>query len=724
MRYLDKHSDSSLPAAHVVVESESEFLDRADASDVVVRGEKLCAWAELFWQGRGWDYQILQSPIQKLRAYSPEMGAAEARQLLTEIAGSERVILNARNIGEILDGLFPSDVWRGNPSLRHAASWLLWLEERTLPVFVHPLLKRQAALWLRQIEGPETQLYAATQNVEAQMLLDDWLGITEKPGISTNLPEFPLDVPEHLRDRIEKSWRFRTVERRGLYFREIVARQFSRELKENAVKISSDYFKHHPTDLDTSIIQELAEFLPAEDIRALRDIVPPPEPTMPPESFVSVVDWFNNDYLPYRLWAVGREEKAVQAHCQKLGTAFAMWFLGFYPSALASGDEAICFRRSGRKMHDRSEKVTLMIILDGIGIWDARELNRLLRNEQKRLKLTRNGWCFAALPTVTAICKPAMRQGVPPRNVNPSNYALAHDSVRLLEHENAAEVLKDAKVEDFYIWSIIQTDKTYHQQADFQTIQDNIRGVLSTIAKRISAAVQSVPNGLKLHVMITTDHGRLLGRSKRTIPLPSGMQSHQRAAWGSSSIANPCTDFEIVAGGKAARLHPERFGLAQPALVAIDEDSFVNNDGSGGVDAFPHGGVWPEEVIIPWLEFQRDVDPPHVEGRVSGSAVEGRDGQIEVCLTNASPLEMEVCSLSIIGGDKPYELTLNQILPAKDARIIACNLSPWPSANRIMALTANCVLRQPTGECMTIPLAVNFQSESFQKRRELLDDLL
>jgi hypothetical protein len=375
-------------------------------------------------------------------------------------------------------------------------------------------------------------------------------------------------------------------------------------------------------------------------------------------------------------------------------------------------------------MHDRAERVTLMIILDGIGIWDAEALERLLRSEQKRLKLTNNGWCFAALPTVTEICKPAMRQGVPPRNVKPSSYALAQDSVRLLEHEDAAAVLKDAKVEDFYIWSIIQTDKTYHQQADFQTIQDNIRGVLGTIAKRIAAAVQAVPNGLKLHVIITTDHGRLLARSKRTIPLPANMTSHQRAAWGSAATVDHGSDFEIVAEGKAVRLHPDRFGLAQPALVAIEEDSFVNNDGSGGFDAFPHGGAWPEEVIIPWLEFQRDVDPPHVEGRISGSAVEGRDGQIEVNLTNGSPLELEVCSLSILGGEQALQLTINQKLTAKNVKVIALPLSPWPSASRVSALTARCVLRQPTGELMTIALAVNLQTESFQKRHELLDDLL
>ena len=165
-----------------------------------------------------------------------------------------------------------------------------------------------------------------------------------------------------------------------------------------------------------------------------------------------------------------------------------------------------------------------------------------------------------------------MRQGVAPRNVNPSAYALSSDSVRLLENEDAAEVLRGAKSNDFYIWSLIQTDQTYHKQGDARTIRDNIRAVLEGVAKRIASAVEAVPNQLKLNVIITTDHGRFLGRSERTIPLLPGMLSHQRAAWGGPGNASDLkTDFEILAGEKAARIHPERFGLSQPALVAIAE---------------------------------------------------------------------------------------------------------------------------------------------------------
>lgn len=725
MRYLDQHCDASPPAGYAVAEAETEFLDHAFDADIVVRGIKLCAWATFFWDGRGLSHQPLRSPVQKLKSYSPDMTDVGARALLSAVSDAEKKILAASDLRGLLATLFPADLWRATASLRHAAHWLLWLDDTAPPASAQPLLKVQASLWGEQVNGPEGNLYGATSAAEARELLDQWLGIDESAGSVVNLPEFPLPIPDRLRHRVEATWRRRTIDRRGIYFRSVLSRKIPRELKEDVARISADYFKSHHSALESSIVQEIADFLPMEEIAVLRDIVPPEAPPPPPADPALVADWFSKEYLPYRLWAIDRNDETVRVVCRERGTAFARWFLAFYPTALAAGAETVSFRRSGRAMHDRADKVTLMIILDGIGMWDAKELMRHIKTGQKRLALTRNDWCFAAVPTVTEICKPAMRQGVAPRNVNPSAYALSSDSIRLLEHEDAAQVLQDAKSDEFYIWSLIQTDKTYHKTGDAKTIRDNIQAVLGGLAKRIAAAVEAVPNQLKLNVIITTDHGRYLGRSERTMPLPTGMLSHQRAAWGGAGHGTSLTsDFEILAGENAARLHPERFGLAEPALVAIDEDSFVNRDGSRGADWFPHGGVWPEEVIIPWLEFQRDAEPPNVDGRITGAGVEGRDGEIEVYLTNSSPLELALVSVSIAGDDLHHTFPLDQKLSPRDARAITRRLSPWPSASRMGRLKAECVLRQPTGDALTVPLALDLTSESLQKRHAALDDLL
>lgn len=134
--------------------------------------------------------------------------------------------------------------------------------------------------------------------------------------------------------------------------------------------------------------------------------------------------------------------------------------------------------------------------------------------------------------------------------------------------------------------------------------------------------------------------------------------------------------------------------------------------------------MWPEEVIIPWLEFQRDTELPRVDGRISGAGVEGRDGEIELHLTNSSPLELEVLSLSIEGDDLNWLFPLNQKLSPRDAKTFTRSLVPWPSASKVARLVAKCILRQPMGDQLTVNLAISLSSESFQKRQEHLDDLL
>jgi len=64
--------------------------------------------------------------------------------------------------------------------------------------------------------------------------------------------------------RIEESWTRRVVESRGLYFARLLSRPLPFELKEEVTRISAEYFKNHPAELNDTIIQELSGFLSME----------------------------------------------------------------------------------------------------------------------------------------------------------------------------------------------------------------------------------------------------------------------------------------------------------------------------------------------------------------------------------------------------------------------------------------------------------------------------
>ena len=52
--------------------------------------------------------------------------------------------------------------------------------------------------------------------------------------------------------------------------------------------------------------------------------------------------------------------------------------------------------------------------------------------------------------------------------------------------------------------------------------------------------------------------------------------------------------------------------------ITLNESAFYNNDGSGGSEVYPHGGLFPEEVIVPWVVFMRDKVKPMIDFSFSG----------------------------------------------------------------------------------------------------------
>src|ERR1022692_1278713 len=427
MRYLDQFGDASVPVNYSVAQSESEFLELAFSDNVVVQGDELCSWASVFWHCRKFPHELLESPIQKLRHYVPGIAEEDARAILSLDTNAGKIILGSKDLRSLLKGLFPSDIWQISANLHHGAHWLLWLDEVDPPNCVQGLLKLQAGLWEQQLEGVTRLLYQQCDAGSAKVFLRQWLRLEAPVGEIERLEEFPVPLPDRLLSEIDEIWTKRVVESRGLYFRSLLNCPLSFGLKQRAVRLCVDYFRRHPSSLNEAIIAELSDFLSMEEMRTLREIVPPMEPPVPPSDVDSLVSWFCNLYLPYRLWAIDRNLEKIDEICRSRSVALAKWFLGFYPTALAAGAETISFRRCGRIMCDRTDEVTLLIILDGIGIWDGKELVRQIKGLQRRLTLVTDGWCFAGIPTVTEICKPAMRQGVAPRNVNPGAYTLASD---------------------------------------------------------------------------------------------------------------------------------------------------------------------------------------------------------------------------------------------------------------------------------------------------------
>ena len=203
-----------------------------------------------------------------------------------------------------------------------------------------------------------------------------------------------------------------------------------------------------------------------------------------------------------------------------------------------------------------------------------------------------------------------------------------------------------------------------------------IAGKIRTIVDRVSPA-----QGL-LNVVITCDHGRLLGRSQRAIQPPASLKPHERGAWGAFAVniqfsESSKEEDEIV------WLNPFAYGLPTSSayVVALSDRSFVMADGKSGVEWFPHGGLFPEEVIVPWVTLALNVKIPPLVIAVSGSGAVGQLGHVELRLTNPNSYAINVKELVLtIEGEaqSPWILGINQTAPAINALDHQCPLAPWP----------------------------------------------
>ncbi|HUT58255.1 MAG TPA: hypothetical protein VNA25_10450, partial [Phycisphaerae bacterium] len=574
-----------------------------------------------------------------------------------------------------------------------------------------------------QAKGPEAAIYDAMDASGARRLLAVWLGYATDDR-RLGLPAFPVEVPNKFLQAAEGVWMPRIIQTKGRYFDGISKRPLPMCILEKAAELTFQYYCTNPSHLTEEAVRSLVDHISSSQLLVLRNILPPPVPREMPQHPTTALTWFREEYLPYKQWTTQSGSPAAGEKASSLAAAFVSWYLSYYPRAIANGDENVIYFRSARAQAHVSDGVVLLVILDGLNVADATVLMRQIVTRQPRMTLSLNGLAFAPVPTVTEICKPAVSSGCAPRDVLRRT---PNPRVRMLpEGKDPTAELAGAKSGEIFVWTLAEPDKTYHGKADAKTILHQVDGVLQACAVRIAEACQRVPSHLSLKVIVTTDHGRLLGDSRKSHPVPQGMTAHQRAAWGRCDLSFPASGISLDAEGQIAYLNGPRFGISNTdhCAVVLTDAAFQTNDGKAGVDHFPHGGLFPEEVIVPWFEMLRDAEKPAVTCKISGKAREGCEGQVAIEFVNPGQIGVRVLAVSFVFGKERREINLDHDIPAIGQRTLVGTIRDWPSKHDALAGTATARLKLPTGSEFVVEADLAMDSEGFYIRGEdILGDL-
>ena len=251
-----------------------------------------------------------------------------------------------------------------------------------------------------------------------------------------------------------------------------------------------------------------------------------------------------------------------------------------------------------------------------------------------------------------------------------------------------------------------------------------MRAQLEGIVNKIKDVVNNTPRDLRLEIVITSDHGRILATSPRQIPVPPGLKSHGRAAWGPIDKPFPALGYFI--DNNLVYIHPDLYGLEEPVVMPMDETTFQTSDGRGGSVAFTHGGLYPEEVIVPWLEFIRDVVRPLLTIKVTGSGEAQGSGILKLEVMNLSAERIKVESLEFSGSDYPKTaVTFAMDMPGHDNKTIPANVSNWPTKRQARSLQGKLRIMVEQGISFIYPCDLQLEvNELYSTSDEILDGLI
>lgn len=756
---LDRSGDAFVPAGYQVVETEAAFVQNAlpfGADRLLVRGPDLCRWAEAIARSRAWTFAPAHSPREALRACCADnLSDADARRIVGDLAGRYADLPTPFTARDVLDLLLPGERWHRDPSLVHGAQWLLWLDEHEPPAHLHPLLAAVCAAWRQQCgeQRPEHLLYEQTIPGDARALLSAWLGVGRNDNAARRSPPrlaalgtFPADqvaVPHHWRARAREAWSHRLVAENGTLI-DTLSRHAPappRPLLEDAAHETLRYFVHHSSDLTPQTVRDLRPYLPDADRETLQNLLPPPDPGDVPQSHPDVLAWFTERYLPYReRQAAQTGDESAARRVGELARQFAAWYGRFYPGALSGGPgrEHLVLSETNRLRNvpaATGNGALFWVILDGLHYADAERLRDALRRRTPDFAPAGADLrpVFGTLPTITQFCKPALLKGVPPAPAADRTIPdLFPDAVVIKENRDPAEALRSAAPGRVFVWSVLEPDRTYHKPGDRTTLTTNARAALDAVAEKIARALEAAPTGLPLQIVIATDHGRLLSShgERRHAPPLAGMEAHGRAAWGAAGRNFDASGF--VVEGDLAYLSAARFGLPADAAVLLDENAFMTVNEHAGAAPFAHGGLFPEEVILPWLTLARVRPTLSVSGRVTGRARANGPGTLLVEGVNPSDTPLTLVSLTLErggGGDNaptPLALFLDgAAAPPRAAFTASVLVDRWPTRVEAAGVQATLTLRQPDGGAtFTVALETDLQSDELYARRDdLLEDL-
>jgi len=356
------------------------------------------------------------------------------------------------------------------------------------------------------------------------------------------------------------------------------------------------------------------------DLKELDLIIPPLKPSEPKDSWDAEewTNWAINEYLPYHFWLEERNkyEKEIASFSERFGDWFYNNFLELkisFPRVLHKAVPNICHEiRNGKE-------ISLVLMIDNFNFKYIEELCTLF-NQQGFFYKELQAY-LSMIPTETEVCKKSLFSGEPEITI------LGSKTYKKIIKEAWSEFIESKKF--IYLpnlGTLNEVRKPYHDVyfLNYRGIDELLHEDEGKIGKphreevwhRLGILVNLVVNfgkrlGIehKLSIYICSDHGSTKIPTQVSNPIDrkyydtkSEDKHHRFVSLSDMQIQNLPSHVE----SNCYIVRKEEYGLLKNILIAKGYNRFKRTTGK----FYVHGGLSPEEVIVPFTVFRKIITEP------------------------------------------------------------------------------------------------------------------
>jgi hypothetical protein len=430
----------------------------------------------------------------------------------------------------------------------------------------------------------------------------------------------------------------------------------------------------HPDWISLAILDQMEEKFDgfsqriAKRLRTLRLQIQPTKPNAPNNQWeiIQMLAWATSTYLPYQAWCSAHEQ--FDKDLYTLGDQFSEWLVNNW-NDIHSNSGRMIFNILPNISAEliNPQHVHLILVVDNLG-WSFAEALRDLFQE-KGFYLLKAQPYLAMLPTETETSKKCLLSGaVGYTAIDDKNYKdiLETGWIPYFSNDNAFRYISDIgklnQVEALdaraYVVNYLAVDKALHKSADEIGMphREHVRYLLEKLVENVEAFIEKHALGDRIRIHIVSDHG--------STQIPAGLQNDIDQAFFKQ------TGFE-ARSHRYLEVSNERFStlpdnlkqdcfflpagdylLPTNVLCARRANRFLPTD----KDSFVHGGILPEEVIVPYMAFEPATVPlQNLDVLLIKNLFRYRLETVELKIGNPNEAAVEQVRISSLNGNVEWE---------------------------------------------------------------------